>query len=475
MNKVLKTLTVFVMCEALIMAPAHATFMDDFYTSAGASMNVTPAQVRRTSAGNFVTAGSVVWRVPNRGFTPLLWQPPGIKAGCGGIDMYLGSFGFANTAQFVNYLRNVGQNALGLFFKMALKAMSPELEGAITELTAEINKINAGMQSSCQMASTLLEGAGITQQAMDGAMATAKRWAVGDGSQSDAAASAQAYNGNLAATRAKVDASATNSGGNIVKKVARNYVWAAMNSGVLTDMPDSKKMVAMSLIGAYGNAPGPTADQLTPISLEGPLKLVDLVGTTATPTVTLKILDCGADTAECLTPTEVNQAGVVPFARIAMNNLVQLRDKIETRTALVPADNAALQMLAMTSMPVWKVLELTSTPQMHWLSDTYIEKFSNVIGYEMAIQFLIQFTIDVEKTMAISAKTEDGASVKDNYEKIKTQLQKIREEAMEVKRQIDAHVGGMQGMIAEIEHLERTMYFSLSTHLMDNVKFAARH
>ena len=34
-------------------------------------------------------------------FTPLLWQPPGIKAGCGGIDMYLGSFGFANTSQFV--------------------------------------------------------------------------------------------------------------------------------------------------------------------------------------------------------------------------------------------------------------------------------------------------------------------------------------------------------------------------------------
>lgn len=473
MKKALKTLTVFVMCEALIMAPAHATFMDDFYTSAGASVNVTSAQVRQTSAGNFVTGGSVVWRVPNRDFTPLLWQPPGIKAGCGGIDMYLGSFGFANTAQFVNYLRNVGQNALGLFFKMALKAMSPELEGAITELTAEINKMNALAKSSCQAASALLSGAGITQKAMDSAVASAKRWAVGDGSASDEATAQQSYDANLAATQAKVDASATNSGGNVVKKVARNYVWTAMNSGVLTDMPDSKKQIAMSLIGAYGNTIIPAnPDQLKPVTQEATIKLVDLVGTSATPNVNLKVLVCD-ETSECKEPAPAPQV-VVPFARIAYNNLVQLRDKIETRAALTGADDPALQMLGMTSMPVWKVLELTSTPSLHWLSDTYIEKFANVIGYEMAIQFLIQFTQDVEKTMTITGATEDAESVKVNYDKIKAQLQKLREEAMTVKATIERNTGGMQGMIAEIEHLERTMYFSLSTHLMDNVKFAGR-
>jgi conjugative transfer pilus assembly protein TraH len=473
MKKVLKTLTVFVVCEALIMAPAHATFMDDFYTSAGAAVNVTPAQVRMTGAGNFVTGGSVVWRVPNRGFTPLLWQPPGVKAGCGGIDMYLGSFGFANTAQFVNYLRNVGQNALGLFFKMALKSMSPELEGAITELTAEINKMNALAKSSCQMASSMLTGAGITQQAMDGAMASAKRWAVGDGSASDDATASQNYDANLSASQAKVDAGAVNSGGNAVKKVARNYVWSAMNSGVLTDMPDSKKQIAMSLIGAYGNTIiAASPDQLKPVTQEATIKLVDLVGTSATPNVNLSVLVCD-ETSECKEPAPAPQL-VVPFARIAYNNLVQLRDKIETRAPLTAADDAALQMLGMTSMPVWKVLELTSTPALHWLSDTYIEKFSNVIGYEMAIQFLIQFTQDVEKTMTITGATEDAASVKENYDKIKIQLQKLREEASTVKASIDANVGGMQGMIAEIEHLERTLYFSLSTHLMDNVKFAAR-
>ena len=345
---------------------------------------------------------------------------------------------------------------------MALKAMSPELESAISEMTAEINKINAGMKSSCQTAQSLLDGAGITQTAMNSAVSEAKQWAVGDGTQSDAATSDQAYSTNLFAAEAKVNASSTNSGGNIVKAVARNYVWAAMNSGNMSDMPDSKKMIAMSIIGAYGTAtiPGDT-DHLKPVIIAGPLKLKELVGDFSTPTASMTVLDCGADTAECLEPTQATQT-TVPFARIAYNNLIQLRNKILTRTPLDSSDDGALQMLGMTQMPVWRVLELTSTPSMQMISDTYIEKFSNVIGYEMAIHFLQQFTEDVEKTMNSTAADENSQTIKENYKQIQEALARVRSDGVSVKQTIDSTVGGMQGMVTDLEHLEKTMYFNLS-------------
>jgi len=50
---------------------------------------------------------------------------PEIRAGCGGIDLYGGSFTFINTDQFRQILRQIGANALGYAFKLALATTVP--------------------------------------------------------------------------------------------------------------------------------------------------------------------------------------------------------------------------------------------------------------------------------------------------------------------------------------------------------------
>lgn len=473
MRTALKNFTAVAVSLSLLAAPAHAGFMDDFYTSAGAAVNVTPADLRKSGSGNFVTGGSVVWRVPQRGFTPFMWQPPRVKAGCGGIDMYMGSFGFANTSQFVDYLRNVGQNALGLFFKMALKAMSPDLEGAVNDLTGMINMFNGQASNSCEMAQNLMDRYAPSQEQMNSAVRDSIGYDRDSGVVSDVATGIRKYAANLGIASTTANAKATNSGGKIEKAVTRNYIWSAMNSGSMTDFPNSMKEIAMSIAGATvvrADAVDPEAQNVD--SKPPTINFKDLVGTWNDPTLVVKVIKCD-EYEECLNPTTTNESHT-GFARNAYTRLLGLRNKIVSRTPLDATDNASLNMLGMTTLPVWKVLELTSSPGRLWLSDEYIKKFSNVIGYELAIGFISSLTYDVEKTLVKVTKAGDKPGAVEHLTKVQEQLARLREEAVAVKAELDRNNGGLPGTIAEIQHLERTLYQNMSTRVMENLKYASK-
>lgn len=474
MKNMLRRTSVLALSLALAWNPARAGFMDDFYTSAGAAVNVTPADVRKTGSGNFVTGGSVVWKVPQRSFTPFLWQPPGLKAGCGGIDMYMGSFGFANTSQFVDFLRNVGQNALGIFFKMALKAMSPDLEGAINDITSMINMFNQGASSSCEAAQNLMEKYGPSQGTINKAVKDAIGIDRENGVVTDVVAGIRKYATDMGVARTTVDARATNSGGKKERAVSRNYIWSAMNSGQMADFPTSLKEVAMSIASATivrVNTASPDAAPI-PDSKPATINFQDLVGTWNDTTLTLSILRCD-EADECLNPAP-NAEAQTGFARNVYTRLLALRTKIINRTPLDATDNASLQLLGMTTMPVWKVLELTSSPGRIWLSDEYIKKFSNVIGYELAIGFVTSISYDIEKMLHKKKSAGDDPAVIENLTLVMERMQKLREDAAIVKQRLDANSGGLAGSIAEIQHLERTLYQNMSTRMMDNLKYAQR-
>jgi hypothetical protein len=100
---------------------------------------------RRTNDG----AGGF-YRDAQRAINLFSFSPPGYKAGCGGIDAWLGAYGFVNMDAFVNALRNIGQNAVGYFFQLALKTMAPEIDGLLTDLSKTMNQLNQFQIGSCQ-------------------------------------------------------------------------------------------------------------------------------------------------------------------------------------------------------------------------------------------------------------------------------------------------------------------------------------
>jgi conjugative transfer pilus assembly protein TraH len=103
-----------------------------------------------------VTGGSLNAR--NRIMNESLWHfvPPSFNAGCGGIDLFAGSFSFVSAEQFQQLLRAIAANAAGYAFEVALGAMCKECLETMETLQKKIQALNQGFANSCQLAKGLV-------------------------------------------------------------------------------------------------------------------------------------------------------------------------------------------------------------------------------------------------------------------------------------------------------------------------------
>lgn len=122
--------------------------------------NSTAPGAFETATRGVISGGSM--RIRNNIATaPLVsFRLPSVQAGCGGIDMFAGSFSFINAQQFVQTLRSVASNAVGVAsgyaFKLALQAMGPTPANVISQLQETMQKMNEMMSNSCQLATGLV-------------------------------------------------------------------------------------------------------------------------------------------------------------------------------------------------------------------------------------------------------------------------------------------------------------------------------
>lgn len=116
-----------------------------------------------TSAGTFTThdrvgihAGGYSMRTPIRNINVVAFDPPRLNAGCGGIDLYGGSFSFINGDELIAIFRSVASNAAGLAFKAAIKAISPSLDALMTEFQTTLQNMNNLAKNSCSLAHLII-------------------------------------------------------------------------------------------------------------------------------------------------------------------------------------------------------------------------------------------------------------------------------------------------------------------------------
>jgi conjugative transfer pilus assembly protein TraH len=119
-------------------------------------VNVTEPTAHLGQRRGVVTGGSVVAR--NRIMNESLWHlvPPSFSAGCGGIDLFAGSFSFISVDQFVQLMRAIASNAAGYAFELALGAMCPECKETMEALQKKVQALNQGYLNSCQLAKGLV-------------------------------------------------------------------------------------------------------------------------------------------------------------------------------------------------------------------------------------------------------------------------------------------------------------------------------
>lgn len=111
-----------------------------------------------TSMGRGYFGGRFTVKYPTNGVQVMQLSPPSITAGCSGIDMFGGSFGFIDAAQFEALLRRVAQNAKGYFFHLLLDNVFPEGAKIVENMQEKINALNQSLSNSCQLAQGIVTG-----------------------------------------------------------------------------------------------------------------------------------------------------------------------------------------------------------------------------------------------------------------------------------------------------------------------------
>lgn len=139
-----------------LIRPAAA----DSVSSVFDSFSQGSAGVYQTSRGTHFYGGNVTARIhqPN---TPdfVGFSAPSVKAGCGGIDFYAGSFSLISGDEVVQMARGIAQGAAPYFFNLAISSICAGCGAAMQDLSNRLNQLNQFAKSSCNDFYTKLDNA----------------------------------------------------------------------------------------------------------------------------------------------------------------------------------------------------------------------------------------------------------------------------------------------------------------------------
>ncbi|MFN5095829.1 conjugal transfer protein TraH [Limnohabitans sp.] len=297
----------------------------------GMFTNVTAPDVVSNQMRGAITGGSVYVRSPMSNIQVMSLDPPRLSAGCGGIDLYLGSFSFITAEKLTQFIRSVAQNAAPLAFKMAIDASFPQLGGVLDKFQHMAQMMNDSQRNSCQLSKGLLDGSKNPEEifnnlskSLSGGVASVRGW-VSDFTEaltSDQSSPSK----NIARAR-----SVTTSDGRRAVPNLGNITWNALNSRkqnglqyAIADDPFMGQQLILSMLGTQVNKEA-TSDSAEPRSVSFPpqrVRLKDLFrpATGRSGIKEVPIWSCSTDPSDCLSPSTsvMSTSGVEGFVRLKM-------------------------------------------------------------------------------------------------------------------------------------------------------------
>lgn len=150
MNKfVILLLSWFLSCGAFASASSD---LNHFFNNLGFASNVTGSHSYESQAAGFASLGSVYARNQVKSLQLAHVDVPGIRAGCGGIDLTAGGFSFIKSDQIVKFMQSVLSNGGGYALNLALETELPEIAHSMQYMQKLANDINGNNLSSCELA-----------------------------------------------------------------------------------------------------------------------------------------------------------------------------------------------------------------------------------------------------------------------------------------------------------------------------------
>ncbi|MGI9501020.1 MAG: conjugal transfer protein TraH [Geminicoccaceae bacterium] len=123
--------------------------MNQFFDNLG---NTTSPAVVSTTRRGAIAGGSVQIRNRIVDTNLVTFTPPSFQGGCGGVDLFGGTFSYVSGEQIVPLFKAVASNAVGYAFQIGLSAICETCMGAIETMQKKVQALNQHFGNSCQLA-----------------------------------------------------------------------------------------------------------------------------------------------------------------------------------------------------------------------------------------------------------------------------------------------------------------------------------
>lgn len=445
---------------ALSMAGDLNAEVNQMFNDLGAIGNYNAPGAFKGQTMNTYSGGSLFLRTPNKTYQLAAVEFPGAKAGCGGIDLWGGSYSFLSGEELKNLLKNITSALPGIAFQVALESVSPLLGGLSKWGNGLQTMVNNARINSCETAKALVSTAA-EATGFDAQEACAKL-AVQMGLESDA---------NAARKRCQKDrpgilASARKSGDADIRAQAPfvgNLVWRALKA--VDNLDDKGRELIMSVIGTtiYYPEEARRAPLNVPPTIQSATNLLYGQGDAGDGKIYVQLLRCN-NYVECDAVTVDNNYKHVPFTRYVENLMRSMSDKIEARTP-IPNNSPEVGFVNSTSEPVWRMLSIGKTIPGSGLAESLIQEYKEIIAADYAYQFLDRnFRLGIAalgRTWTLnSEQTKDVNSIRSTANRVLVQL-------AQEKTALYAKKSSITAAATYFEQLERSLRSSLPQHIID--------
>ncbi|MEO1767684.1 conjugal transfer protein TraH [Thiobacter aerophilum] len=392
---------------------AHATVyseMNDWFNELGVYGNVTGPQAISGQTGTTFTGGSLFMRTPIRNYQLFAFQPPTVRAGCGGIDLHAGSFSFINSEAFTALLRNIGNAAIGAAFMMAVESVSPELADTMKSLQQFAQSANAMNINSCEAGKAL---ASVAADSVKGMLAKEDTTGRAEGARTtnmftDALNAATQFMNDLNARKNAMTAMQAADPGMKDLLQSKNVAWFALRK---LNTTEEMTNLMMSMTGTVILRASDKNDSGKPEIEEKPpiITYAQLVGKPDSQTTRVKLYRCTDGDASlngCLS-MDTYDADLYSFYYRVRKLLEEGRNKVLARSPMDFGDDVDKAMYTNASVPLWKIVAASATGAFAQHDDLYAE----LVSTQLAYAYLTEILREATKAMMSNSASQDDQAV----------------------------------------------------------------
>ena len=458
-------LTLGLICVDASKAATMESVFDDL------NGNVTyggPAAVK-TQTMNMYTGGNLTLAAPSRSYNLMSIQAPTVNAGCGGIDLHLGGFSFISKEQFVQTLRNIGSNALGYGFKIALQNICPTCDNVMTSLQNIADKANALNISSCQAAKGIVNAA--ANEVFNTQYDTkVMNWGLSDGIFSDATEAYRQVKNifNPAQRQAALEQVKQNNPDRKEDLPTGNVTWQALSK--VAGLSEVDKRRFMGLVGTIVftdegkiNSYYPPNDKV----------IEDLISKDGQ--VEIPYPSCQNDAIDCMSPNFNVTVNADSYKKIVLEKMQTMQDMIINRQDYGTRKAELLSFVNATDIPVYKIVALSASLGKNNgdAATLMMRKYSSLIAAKYAQAYIGTVANTVRKALKNKISKESNSEQVTSAKEMIAELDKLEASLATKIQLLYGSAQSSYNIAQEVKAIENTMIAGMSPMLSNSLQFSS--